>query len=242
MSSINMVELAHWPIRTAIKADWFYPVMIVAGGATLRLAFFSGGLGTDEIVYLSQAHHLLSGDFNPAGYLGAIRYGINAFQALSLCLFGNGVTGAAGLYFACSLASILLCYGFAYHLWGRRAAIWASLALTVLPIDVTLAGSLNPDPYLSLTISASIIVFLFRGAGRPGGLVPLSAASCGLGVLDKGGGSRLRLSLPLFRLAATPLAGRLALVPAWRVDLRSRRSRLLLGSLRGSILSIRHRP
>jgi len=137
--------------------------MIVAGGATLRLAFFSGGLGTDEIVYLSQAHHLLSGDFNPAGYLGAIRYGINAFQALSLCLFGNGVTGAAGLYFACSLASILLCYGFAfaYHLWGRRAAIWASLALTVLPIDVTLAGSLNPDPYLSLTISASIIVFYF---------------------------------------------------------------------------------
>jgi 4-amino-4-deoxy-L-arabinose transferase-like glycosyltransferase len=156
-----MVELVHWPIKTAIKADWFYPVLIMAGAAILRLAFFSGGLGTDEIVYLSQAHHLLNGDFNPASYLGAIRYGINAFQALSLRLFGDGVVGAAGLYFACSLASILLAYGFAYHLWGRRAAIWTSLALAILPIDVTLAGSLNPDPYLSLTISASIIAFYF---------------------------------------------------------------------------------
>src|SRR5262249_42347130 len=48
-----------------------------------------------------------------------------------------------------------------------------------------------PQPYdISLDYR-----FLFRGAGRPGGLVPLSWASCGLGVLDKGGGSRLRLSL-----------------------------------------------
>jgi hypothetical protein len=33
--------------------------------------------------------------------------------------------------------------------------------LAVLPLDVTLAGSLNPDPYLALFIVASLIVFYF---------------------------------------------------------------------------------
>jgi hypothetical protein len=141
--------------------DWLSVAVVLAFAGLLRAAFFSGGLGTDEIVYLSQAYHLLDGDFGKASYIGAIRYGINGFQALSIRLFGTGVTGAAGLYFACSLGNVLLTYWFAHHLWGRRAAIWAATAIAVLPIDVAVAGSLNPDPYLALFISASIVTFYF---------------------------------------------------------------------------------
>jgi hypothetical protein len=127
--------------------------------AVIRAALFSRGLGTDEIVYISQAYHLLDGDFSRGVYLGAIRYGVNAFQALSIALFGNGVLGVGGLFFACSLANVLLGYWFALYLWGRRAAIWTGLTLAVLPIDVLVAGSFNPDPYLGLLISASFVVF-----------------------------------------------------------------------------------
>ena len=156
-----MLELVSRPAVAGLKTDWFYPALILTFAASIRVAFFSRGLGTDEIVYITQAHHLLDGDFGRASYVGAIRYGINGFQALSIRLFGGGIAGAGGLFFACSLANILLAYWFAHHLWGRRAAVWAALALAVLPIDVTAAGSLNPDPYLAITIAGSIIVFYF---------------------------------------------------------------------------------
>ena len=156
-----MFEVAQTPTITGVKADWLYAAVILIFAAALRIAFFSRGLGTDEIVYISQAYRLLDGQFPHATYLGAVRYGINGFQALSIALFGNGVAGAGGLFFACSLGGILLAYWFAHHLWGRRAAIWSALTLAVLPLDVTLAGSLNPDSYLALFIAASLIVFYF---------------------------------------------------------------------------------
>lgn len=156
-----MFELAKTPTAIVVRTDGLYAALIVIFAAAIRIAFLSRGLGTDEIVYISQAYHLLDGEFPRASYLGAVRYGINGFQALSIALFGNGVVGAEALFFACSIISVLLAYCFAYHLWGRRAAIWAALALAALPLDVTLAGSLNPDPYLGLFVTASILVFYF---------------------------------------------------------------------------------
>lgn len=144
-----------------IRLDWVYALIILAYAALLRLVFFRGALGTDEIVYITRAYQLLDGDQVPATYIGALRYGINAFEALSLWLFGAGLAGADGLFFICSLGSILLAYAFAHHLWGVRAAIWAALALATVPNDVTLAGGLNPDAYLALIISASVVLFYF---------------------------------------------------------------------------------
>ncbi len=154
-----MLQLVDTSTKADVKLDWLYAILILTVAALIRAALFSRGLGTDEIVYISQAYHLLDGDFSRGTYLGAIRYGVNAFQALSIALFGNGVIGAAGLFFICSLANVLLAYWFAFHLWGRHGAIWAGLTLAVLPIDVAVAGSLNPDPYLGLIISASFVVF-----------------------------------------------------------------------------------
>jgi Dolichyl-phosphate-mannose-protein mannosyltransferase len=156
-----LIARAGTRVLTDKTVDWLFAVVILVFAGLLRIAFFSGGLGTDEIVYISQAYHLLDGELGKASYVGAIRYGINAFQALSFRLFGNSVVGAAGLYFACSLGNVILTYWFAHHLWGRRAAAWAAIALAVLPIDVALAGRLNPDPYLGLFISGSVITFYF---------------------------------------------------------------------------------
>ena len=167
ISNSMLIQPIQRPIRLTNQAgtgktlSWIWPILILAFAALIRLAFFRGALGSDEIDYMTQARHVLSGDLGRSTYIGDIRYGINTFQALSFRLFGNGVAGAAGLYFACSLASILLAYFFAQHVWGRRSAIWAALALAVLPIDVALAGSLNPDPYLGLFIASSITVFFF---------------------------------------------------------------------------------
>jgi 4-amino-4-deoxy-L-arabinose transferase-like glycosyltransferase len=156
-----MSELAEKPITTAVRTDWLCAVAILAFAALMRLAFFRGALGTDEIVYMTRARHLLAGDQVHASYIGGLRYGINAFEAVSLRLFGSGMAGADGLFFICSLAEVLLAYCFAHYLWGRRTAIWAALALATLPIDVSLAGSLNPDCYLALVIASSVVIFYF---------------------------------------------------------------------------------
>src|SRR5437763_3665345 len=105
------------------KLDWGQPLAVLVFAALLRLLFFTGGLGTDEIDYLTHAHHLLRGDYLHTSYIGGMRDGINAFLAASLWLVGNGVAGAGGLFFACSLAQVALAYGFAHHLWGRQAAL-----------------------------------------------------------------------------------------------------------------------
>lgn len=156
-----MTELSRSDVAIGVKTSWVYGFLILLLGATIRLAFFRGALGTDEIVYLTQAQRLLNGDIGHAIYIGAVRYGINGFQALSIRLFGNGVAGAGGLYFLCWLGNALLAYWFAYRLWGCRAAIWTGLALAVLPLDAALATSLNPDPYLALSISGAMVVFFF---------------------------------------------------------------------------------
>jgi 4-amino-4-deoxy-L-arabinose transferase-like glycosyltransferase len=156
-----MTELSRSDVAIGVKTSWVYGFLILLLAALIRLAFFRGALGTDEIVYLTQAQRLLNGDIGHAVYIGAVRYGINGFQALSIRLFGNGVAGAGGLYFLCWLGNALLAYWFAYRLWGCRAAIWTGVALAVLPLDVALATSLNPDPYLALFISGAMVVFFF---------------------------------------------------------------------------------
>ena len=127
----------------------------------LAWSFFSEALGSDEVVYLTRAQHILHGEYPPAVYIGAMRDGINIFLAASIFLFGTGIAGARGLFFACSLSQVFLAFGFAYILWGRHAAIWAVLGMAVVPIEITLAGGLGPDPYLGFVITCSIVIFYF---------------------------------------------------------------------------------
>ena len=102
----SMTELSRGDVAIGVKTSWVYGFLILLLAALIRLAFFRGALGTDEIVYLTQAQRLLNGDIGHAVYIGAVRYGINGFQALSIRLFGNGVAGAGGLYFLCWLHSV----------------------------------------------------------------------------------------------------------------------------------------
>lgn len=143
------------------RAVWLETLTLLLFAALIRIVFFRGALGSDETVYLREGYDLLHGVVNHSSYIGALRYGINAVEALSLWLFGHNVVGADGLFFICSLGEVMLAYWFAYRLWGRRAAIWSGLAMATLPLDVSLAGSLNPDCYLAFVIAGSVVTFYY---------------------------------------------------------------------------------
>src|SRR5260370_35270546 len=70
----------------------FLAVLVFA--ALLRLLFFSGGLGTDEIVYLTHAHHVRRGDYLHTAYIGGARDGVNPFLPAPLWASGRGGAGA----------------------------------------------------------------------------------------------------------------------------------------------------
>jgi hypothetical protein len=164
---------------------WIIALIILSYSAIVRLVFFKGTIGTDELIYISQGYNILNGDFGRSTYIGSLRYGSNAAQALSLWLFGNGAAGADGLYFASSLGQVLLVHWFAGRLWGRTAAIWAGLAMAALPIDAALAGGLNPDCFLGLTISASLVIFYFAERQNSSRLYLLSGLLAGFVFLIK---------------------------------------------------------
>jgi hypothetical protein len=64
------------------KRAFFDLLAILALAALVRLAFFSEALGSDEIVYLTRAQHILHGEYPHAVYIGAMRDGINIFLQL----------------------------------------------------------------------------------------------------------------------------------------------------------------
>jgi hypothetical protein len=84
-----------------------------------------------------------------------------------------------GLYFLCSIGEILLAYFFARHLWGENAGLWSAGIAALLPLNVTLAGSLNPDAYLALTIETSFVTFYFAQRSGSGWLYFLAGLLAG---------------------------------------------------------------
>jgi 4-amino-4-deoxy-L-arabinose transferase-like glycosyltransferase len=174
-------------MRSRVRADWRLIGAIAAVAIIARLAFFSGGRGSDEVMYLTQALKLLSGDWGHSTYIGEIRYGITFALALSIRVFGHGAPGAAGVIFLCSIGEVVLAFWFANRLWGRQAAIWSGLALATLPMGVYLPGSMLPDPYLGFVIELSIVTFYFAQRDNDGRLFFLARllaawVFCGVGV------------------------------------------------------------
>src|SRR5258706_8986728 len=119
-------------LRGRFSEQWIWVLCILMLGVTLRLVFFSDAVGSDELVYSEAALRILHGEWVRNEYIGAIRYGINLPVALWVSVFGYGKLGLGGLYFACSIAEIVLAFAFANYLWGNNAALWAAATVAVL--------------------------------------------------------------------------------------------------------------
>ncbi len=144
-------------VETPTRA-WVWLVVIVTISALLRVVFFVGFFGTDEVTYLSKAIGIANGDWRVSDYIGALRYGIQVPMAFSIWLLGVSESAAASWAFASSVAEVALVYIFALRCWGMRVAVVASLILTTLPLHVSYAGRLVGDAPLAFFISLSFVL------------------------------------------------------------------------------------
>jgi len=148
---------------------------LVALGLVFRLLFFHGFVGSDDVVYIDQAHQVTQGertwDLHPHNQRHGMVYPIAALLAI-----GGGAFPVLALFpLILSLASILAARDLGERFGssagsGRAAAV----LLAVLPIDVVFASQLFPDLPASALVALGF--WVLTRSGRP-------AAVLGAGLL-----------------------------------------------------------
>lgn len=134
-------------------------VVLLALAVVVRLFFYSGFYGSDEVTYVDSALKITQGDLTPSSYIGAIRYGLQLPMAGFTALFG-ATEFAANLWpFLCSLGEVLVIAALGRHLVGKRTALLAGLLLALLPLHVHYAGRIMADAPLAFFITSSFLLF-----------------------------------------------------------------------------------
>ncbi|MBN8506086.1 MAG: glycosyltransferase family 39 protein [Burkholderiales bacterium] len=134
-------------------------LMLLGTALLLRLAFYSGFFGSDEVSYTEAAFRLLDGNWTVASYVGSNRYGVNLPMAAFGAVFGRGEWVAAAYSMICSLAEVALLAGLGGRLVGARAALLGAWLLALTPLHVNLAGRLAADAPMALTLTACFLLF-----------------------------------------------------------------------------------
>ncbi len=145
--------------------DWALLVAVAAFAAAVRIVFFTGFFGSDEVTYVESAIAAANGYWPNSTYIGSIRLGVNYPIAASMALFGHTEIAASLWGFVCSVVEVTVVFWFARRVSGRELALVASLLMALLPLHVHLAGRIMADSPLALFMSLSF-VFLFEAENR----------------------------------------------------------------------------
>lgn len=161
-------------------SDWCILSALLLLALILRLAFFNGAFGSDDLVYLNRSVQVSQGLWSSANYNGALRYGFNIPAGFLMYLFGVNELAANLWPLFCSLAEIALVYVFALSQWGRRAALYAALVLAFMPLHVAVATRIHADPVVACFLTLSFILFYFAQMQRSRALFFFCGIAMGL--------------------------------------------------------------
>jgi 4-amino-4-deoxy-L-arabinose transferase-like glycosyltransferase len=159
-SDVKSVSLKDFvPSAVWTRNDWGIWLALMVVAATLRIVFYTGYFGSDEVTYIESAFKMLQGDWSVSQYVGSNRYGVNLPIAAFAYLFGQNEFSANLYSFLCSLGEIALVFYFGRLMLGLRVAVLATMVLIVLPLHVHFAGRIRADSPLALMITASFLFF-----------------------------------------------------------------------------------
>lgn len=139
--------------------DWYIALGFILLALLLRLYFYTGLFGSDEFVYTNMALNILQGNWSVSEYVGATRYGVNIPVAIFMKLFGISEFSANFWSLLTSVMEVGLVYAFSRQLLGLRAAIFATLVITFLPLHIHYAGRMMADAPLAFFITLSFFLF-----------------------------------------------------------------------------------
>lgn len=152
---------------------------IVGVAALLRIAFFTGYHGYDDLRYIQRAFDFGRGDFSPPASIWAARIGVVVPTAVVYRLFGVTPLTTNALPFLCSMLGVGAAYLLGKRLYGERAALVAAWLLAILPLDVIFAGMLFPTEPVLLFSGVGLGCFIFAERDRQPTLYLASGLSLG---------------------------------------------------------------
>ncbi|MGD7036997.1 glycosyltransferase family 39 protein [Methylotuvimicrobium buryatense] len=158
MNSLHGVSLN---CRSAIVKNIAMLTSILMFALILRCVFYTGFMGSDEVVYNDAAFGILNGDWPVSNYIGAIRYGVNIPVAMSMALFGVSEWSANLWSLLCSLGEIVLVYIFGKRVFGEKVAVMSAFLLAALPLHVHYAGRMMADSPLAFFITLAFFLFYY---------------------------------------------------------------------------------
>ncbi len=139
---------------------WLDIALLATFAAVLRLAFFNGPFGSDDVVYFRRALDVAQGQWSSANYNGALRYGFNVPAGVFVALFGPTPFAANLWPLLCSIGEVALVYALAGRLWGRRAALCAGLVLASMPLHMAVATRIHADSVVAFFLTLSFVLLL----------------------------------------------------------------------------------
>ena len=125
----------------------------------IRIFFFNGEFGSDEVVYLTRSLEVANGQWSSSNYNGALRYGYNIPSGFFIYLFGLNMFTANLWPLLCSLIEISLVFLFSWKYINHKAALFSALFLAVLPLHVAVSTRLHADPVVSMFLTLSFVSF-----------------------------------------------------------------------------------
>lgn len=160
--------------------------VVLVAGLALRLTFFVGLVGWDDLEYREASARLLAGDLVPRSVFG-LRWGLTLPLAAAQALGGDseGVTAIVPLGY--SLAAIALAFVLGRRLADARAGLVAAGVLAVLPLEVLAASDVHADLATSvfLALTAALALRGETAEHRAAAWFALAGASFGVAALTK---------------------------------------------------------
>src|SRR5215471_2153617 len=153
-----------WPLR-----DWVWLGGLALCALGLRVLFFTGYFGSDDINYTNQALAVSRGEWPVARYLSGLRYGITGPSAFFIRLFGFSPFVAALWSLLASVAEVALVFVFARRLWSTQAALLSGIFIALCPLHIHYGGLVVGDAPLAFFITLSVVCFFYAVSTRRGG-------------------------------------------------------------------------
>ncbi|MEO8026054.1 MAG: glycosyltransferase family 39 protein [Bryobacteraceae bacterium] len=147
--------------------------------ALVRLAFWNGPFGSDDLVYLDRAIEISRSVWSSSNYNGALRYGFNIPAGMFVRAFGISDVTVNLWPLVCSLGEIVVVYAVAHAAFGSRAALFSSIVLAFTPLHVAVATRIHADPVVSFFLSLSFALLFFAERTRSTRLYWLTGMAMG---------------------------------------------------------------
>jgi hypothetical protein len=167
-------------------ASTWLVVAVCLGALAIRLVFFGGLLGWDDMEYWEVARAYRNGDVIPRSMF-SVRFGIVLPLAATQALFGATEVAASVVPLAYSLAELLLAWRLGVLYGGPGVGLVAAGLVAILPVAVMEATEVNADLPAAVWMAAALyaVVRGERSVGSPRGWLFTGGVALGIAYVTK---------------------------------------------------------